>query len=93
MRSAVSEAMAGEVWMPVPPCPAHQKNPAASGSKPTTGVRSPANVRRPAQVERIERTSRVVARLMASMPAATSISWGLMSQGGSEASSAGEARI
>ena len=78
--------------MPVPPCPAHQKNPGAPGSKPTTGTRSGANVRRPAQVERTERTSRIVARLTASIPAATSISRGLTSQASTGSSSAGDAR-
>ena len=33
-RCAIA-AIAGEVWRPNPPCPASQKNPSASGAKPT----------------------------------------------------------
>ena len=49
ISEAAADAIAGEVCRPAPPWPATQKNPSASGAKPTTGMRSGANVRKPAQ--------------------------------------------
>ena len=36
-REATASPIAGEVWMPVPPWPAHHTNPSVPSSNPTTG--------------------------------------------------------
>src|SRR3546814_13838707 len=46
--AASSPEIAGAVWMPKPPCPAHQTNRPSSRSGPKTGIRSGAKLRKPA---------------------------------------------
>ena len=72
---------AGAVWMPMPPCPAHQKKPGAVGIEAENRQRSGAKLRSPAQLRSTASTGQSTACSNRSIAVATSISSGAASHG------------